>query len=118
MRSPVAQGTETERGQASVELVGSLPVALLVIAIAWQLVLSGHAAWSVANASRVAARAAAVDRDPKAAARSALPSYLERGLRVARNGNRVRVRVHVPFLVGRVQTPLTLGATAAMEHQR
>lgn len=118
MQSPKAHGTDTERGQASVELLGSLPAALLAIAVAWQLVLSGHACWSVSNAARVAARAAAVNRDPKAAARSALPSYLEHGLRVKREGDSVSVRVHVPLLMGSIKTPLTLGASAAMKHQR
>jgi len=118
MRSLKAPGTDTERGQASVELLGSLPAALLAVAVAWELVLAGHACWSVANAARVAARSAAVGRDARAGARSALPSYLERKLSVTRNGDRVRVRVRVPLLVGSIDTPLTVGATASMEHQR
>ena len=73
-----------ERGQASVELVAIVPFVLLVGAVVWQLALAGHAAWAGANAARVAARAEAVGRDGERAARSALPSYLERGLTVDR----------------------------------
>ena len=73
-----------ERGQASVELVAAVPFVLLVGLVAWQLVLAGHALSLCANAARVAARAEAVGRDPRAAARSALPRGMEPGLEVVR----------------------------------
>jgi hypothetical protein len=89
-----------DSGQASVELVAALPVVLLLGAIAWQLALVGHAAWLTANAARVAARAQAVGRDTEAAARSALPRSLERGLEVEeRGGDGVRVRVAIPLIL-------------------
>ena len=59
-----AQRTESERGQASVELLGVLPALLLVVLVAWQFALAGHAAWLAGNAARVAARAGAVGADP------------------------------------------------------
>ena len=90
-----------ERGQASVELVATLPFVLLAVAIAWQLALTGHAAWVTAQAARAAARADVVGRSPERAARGTLPRRLERGLRVERRGRSVRVRVRVPLLVGR-----------------
>jgi hypothetical protein len=88
-----------QRGQASVELVAALPVALLAGLAAWQLALLGHAAWLAAHAARAAARADAVGRSPEGAARSVLPHSLERGLVVKRSGRRVRVRVRVPLLL-------------------
>ena len=109
---------ERERGQASVELIGALPAALLVVAIGWQLLLAGQATWLAANAARVAARAQAVGRDPEDAARSSLPSYLERHLEVAGDGHRVRVRLRVPLVVKAVDSPLRVAATAALERQR
>jgi hypothetical protein len=91
----------SERGQASVELVGALPLVLLAAAVAWQLVLAGQALWLCAQAARVAARAEAVGRDPSAAARSALPKRLERGLVVRhRRGGGVEVRLRVPLVLG------------------
>ena len=120
MRTPGAQGTDAERGQASVELLAVLPAALLLAALGWQLLLTGQAAWLAGNAARVAARAQAVDGDPEAAARSALPSYLERGLEVGAerpNANAVRVRLRVPLLVRRWRSPIVFTATAAMERQ-
>jgi hypothetical protein len=94
------QSRASERGQASVELIATLPAVLLVGLVLWQLALAGHAAWACANAARVAARAAAVERDAEEAARSALPRALERGLRVRRRDDGlVEVRVRVPLVV-------------------
>ena len=103
----------TERGQASVEMLGVLPAVMLVGLLLWQLAVAGQAAWLCANAARVAARAEAVGRDGQAAARSALPEGLERGLRVDRaSGGRVRVRVAVPLLLHRWRSPVAVAATA------
>jgi hypothetical protein len=108
-------GSDRELGQASVELLATLPAVLLVAALVWQLALAGQTAWLCANAARAAARAAAVGRDAAAAARSALPRSLERGLRVSdAEGGAVRVRLHVPLLVRAWQSPLTVAATARL----
>jgi hypothetical protein len=110
-----ARGREPERGQASVEFLGVLPAALLVALAGWQLALAGQAVWLAGNAARVAARAQAVGNDPRTAARSALPSYLRRGLVVRDDDGRVSVRVAVPLLLRRWRAPLRIGATAALE---
>jgi hypothetical protein len=106
------RGFDREGGQASVELLGTLPAVLLVAALVWQLALAGQAAWLCANAARAAARAEAVGRSARAAARSALPGSLERGMRVDRRGGAVRVRLYVPLLLRAWQSPVTVGATA------
>ncbi len=101
-----------EGGQASVEAVAVLPAVLLVAAIVWQLALMGHAAWTCANAARVAARAEVVGRDAESAARSALPRQLESGLEVRGSGpGRIRVSVRVPLVIGGSHLPLRVGAT-------
>jgi pilus assembly protein CpaE len=103
-----------ERGQASVELVGVLPFALLAALVAWQLVLAGHTLWMSGHAARVAARAAAVGNDPSRAARSALPKALEHGLQVdRRSGGGVRVRLRVPLLVRRWRAPVVVSASSS-----
>ena len=105
----------SERGQASVELLAAVPFVLLVGALCWQLALTGHAAWVAAHAARAAARAEVVGHDPGAAARSALPVALERGLEVERpREGGVRVRVHVPLLLHRWRGPITVGATSSL----
>jgi pilus assembly protein CpaE len=112
---PSPRALRSELGQASVELVAVAPFVVLAALVAWQIALVGQTAWLCANAARVAARAQAVGRDAGAAARSALPGTLERGLKVSRAaGGAVRVQVRIPLLVRRWQTPLTVGASAGL----
>lgn len=102
-------------GQASVELLGVVPAVLLIALLVWQLALAGWSAWLCAGAARAAARAVAVGRDGRAAARSALPVELRQGLRVDRpGGGRVRVRLQVPLLVRGWASPVTIGASARL----
>ena len=104
-----------ELGQASVELVATVPLVLLCAAIAWQLALAGQTAWLCANAARVAARAEVVGRDATAAARSALPAPLRRDLKVTRTAaGAVRVRLRMPCLLRRWATPIPGPAAAGL----
>ena len=103
-----------ERGQASVELIGVLPCVLLAGLAAWQLAVAGHTLWLTSQAARVAARAHAVGRDAKAAARSALPRSLESGLRVRRRGEGgVRVEVRVPLVLRGGSSPVAVSASSS-----
>lgn len=115
MDPPLLTGRPRERGQASVELLGTLPALLLVAAVVWELALTGQSAWLCANAARAGARAALVGRDARTAARSALPSSLRTGLRVEkRPDGAVRVRLRVPLLARRWRGPVWIGATARL----
>ncbi|HEX5622403.1 MAG TPA: TadE/TadG family type IV pilus assembly protein [Solirubrobacteraceae bacterium] len=88
-------------GQASVEFIAVLPLVAVVLAALWQLALVGYAEWGASAAARAAARAAAVGRDPGAAARSHLAEALRPGLHVdPRAGGDVRVAVRIPTLPG------------------
>jgi len=109
------ESMRSQRGQASVELVAALPFVLLVGAVVWQLALAGHALWLTGHAARAAARADVVGRDVGAAARSALPAGLERGLEVERlpEGG-VRVRVQMPLLLHRWPGPVAVAATSSL----
>jgi hypothetical protein len=91
----------SERGQATVELVGVLPLVVVLGFAVWQAAVAGQALWMAGAAARAAARAAAVGTDPEAAARAVLPPRLEDGLRVrARDDGAVRVTVRIPAVVG------------------
>ena len=97
------------------ELLCVLPAVLLAGLACWQIVLAGHTAWLAGNAARVAARADAVGRDPEAAARSALPRNLRRGLVIRGGGDgRVDVRVRVPMVLEGAASPLQVQASAAL----
>jgi hypothetical protein len=89
-----------QSGQASVELIAVLPLAAAVLALAWQAVLAGHAAWAATAAARAAARAAALAGDPATVARARLGAALARGARVDDDGaGRVTVSVLVPAVL-------------------
>jgi hypothetical protein len=112
-------GVNGERGQASVELVAVLPCILLAAAVVWQLVLVGHTAWLTAQAARAGARADAVGRDAEAAARSALPRSLKRGLEVdSRPAGGVRVSVRIPLLLDVWEAPVRVSAVSALGASR
>jgi pilus assembly protein CpaE len=107
----------SQSGQASVEMVAVVPFVLLVGLVLWQLVLAGHTLWMAGNAARVAARAEAVGSDAERAARTALPDALERGMQVSEAGSSagVEVRLQVPFVLPRWQTPIPVAASANLE---
>jgi hypothetical protein len=91
----------THDGQAAVELVSLLPLAVLLLLLAWQAALAGHAAWAAGAAARAGARAAATGADVGAAARGRVPDGLERGLAVHDEGDgTVEVGVRIPTLPG------------------
>src|SRR5919197_6379582 len=85
-------------GQASVELVATLPALIVVALLVAQLGIAGWALWSAANAARAGARAAYVGGSAGAAARSALPGPLREGAKVRSAGNN-GVSVRAPGLV-------------------
>jgi hypothetical protein len=78
-------------------MVSLLPLVLVLLALAWQAVIAGHAVWSADAAARAAARAAATGGDAGAAARARLDDDLEPGLGVRDKGDgTVEVAVRVP----------------------
>ena len=88
-----------ERGTASIELVAAVPFLLLALAVAAQIALAGQALWSASVAARAGARAALVGKDPKAAARQALPGLMRDGATVSEDDGAVSVKVPVPTLL-------------------
>ncbi|MGH2988887.1 MAG: TadE/TadG family type IV pilus assembly protein [Solirubrobacterales bacterium] len=106
-------GWRAQRGQASAELVAVIPALLLAVLVAAQLAVIGWALWSAGSAARAGARAAHVGGDAEAAARSALPTHLRRGVRVS-DEEEVGVRVRVPALVPGVPR-IPLEASAALD---
>ena len=104
-------------GQASVEFVAMLPLAVLVAGGLWQAVVAGQAVWASAGAARAAARAEAIGADAAASARATLPTSLRRGLEVdtGRSGVRVDLSIPLVFTSGHLAT---VSARAALPPQR
>lgn len=88
----------SERGSVSLELVGALPVVLLTVLVAAQIVVAGAALWSAGVAARAGARAVLTGKEPRGAAERSLPGVLQGRLKVSQEDG-VRVGVRVPGLI-------------------
>jgi hypothetical protein len=75
--SSLAAHRRPERGSASVELVGLLPLVLLVLLAAAQVMTYALSAHAASQAARDAARAYSLDQSPGAAARASLPGGVQ-----------------------------------------
>ncbi len=85
-----------ELGQASLELVATVPAMVLGAVIALQLAVTGYTLHLADGAAEAAALAAAAGTDPKAAAASALPGWATGRFDVTIHGERVEVAVRPP----------------------
>ena len=99
-----------EDGQAAAELVVIVPLLIAMLAAVAQLAVTGYALWSAGDAARAGARAAEVGGDAEAAARSALPGWLERGAEVDGAGP-VEVTVEPPAVLPGVPAIAVSAAT-------
>lgn len=77
MTTPTPRRARRDRGVASLELVGLLPLVALVVSMILQLVASAYTADAAESAARAAARAYSLGQDPTAAARHSLPSGIQ-----------------------------------------
>ncbi|MBW1602785.1 pilus assembly protein [Streptomyces sp. JJ66] len=107
-----------ERGQATVEFLGMLPLILLTLALLWQFVLVGYTFTLAGNAADQAARAGAVGADCAGAASADLPGAWASGASVAcgESGGLVHadVTLRVPVLFpGAVGFPFDVTGNAA-----
>jgi hypothetical protein len=99
-----------ERGQASIELVATIPLVLVVTLMVAQLAVAGYALWSAGAAARAGARADYVGGDGEAAARRALPPPL-RSRASINDADGISVRVKAPGLLpGIPPVPVTAKA--------
>jgi hypothetical protein len=104
----------SERGQASVEVLGALPALLLVGLVLFQLLAVGYAAALAGNAAEAGALALAADGGAEEAARAALPDWSRAGMRVSARGGRVEVRLRPPSPLQAISRRLEVRADAAI----
>jgi hypothetical protein len=103
-----------ERGQATVELLSTLPLLIIAALLVWQMLLVGIVMTSASNAARTGSRAASLSGDGEQAARNALRPAFRHGSQITVNGTSVRVRVAMPLIVPGVSLPVHLSSTATM----
>ena len=104
-----------ERGQASVELLATFPLVLLIALSLTQLLAVGYASVLAGNAAEAGALALAGGGDARAAARAALPGWSRARGRVAVKGGEVTVRLGPPTLLRALSRRLEVSADAAVE---
>ena len=110
-----------EAGQASVELVGVLPLLVGVGLGTMQLLAAGAAEEAADGAAEAGAVALLQDADPRDAARAALPAWSRDGATIEIAGRRVRVRVRprgpVPALARRLEATASADAGPSPEER-
>jgi hypothetical protein len=99
-------------GQATVELVGMLPLAALVALAAGQLLAAGAARELAGNAAGAGAAALVQGLDPRQAARDAVPGWSHRRVEVRVDGRRVRVRMRPVAVIPGLDDRLAVTAIA------
>ena len=104
-----------ERGQASVELLGSVPAVLLVGLFVLQLLAVGYSSVLAGTAAEAGALALAAGADPEAGVREALPGWSRAHARVSVRRGEVRVRLRPPSPMRAVARRLEVHAEAAVE---
>jgi hypothetical protein len=104
-----------ERGQATLEFLGLLPLVLLVALGAGQLLAVGYSSVLAGNAAEAAALAVAGGGDPRAAARDALPGWTRAGARLSVHAGHVRLDLRPPTLLRALADELEVSATASVE---
>jgi hypothetical protein len=108
----------SESGQASVELLGSLPALLVLGLVAFQLLALGYSAVLAGNAAEAGGLALAGGADPADAARSAVPGWSRARMRVEVEGDVVRVRMRPPSPLEAVARELEVSAVADLGGSR
>ncbi len=99
-------------GQASVELVGVLPLVVLLALGLGQLLAAGAARELAGNAAEAGAAALLQRRDPAYAARDALPGWSSARTSVRVEGRVVRVALRPPGLLPGLAAALEAHAAA------
>src|SRR3954454_23440416 len=103
------------RGQASVELLGAVPVVLLLGLVLLHLLAIGYSAVLAGNSAEAAALAVAGGGEAVDAARAAVPGWSRADMRVAVRDARVEVRMRPPTALDAVSKKLEVHADAAVQ---
>jgi hypothetical protein len=104
-----------QRGQASVELLGALPVVLMVGLAVFQLLAVGYAKVQAGSAAEAAALALVAGGDPRAAARESLPGWSRANAHVSHHDGHVRVSLRPPSPLAALARRLEVEAEATVE---
>jgi hypothetical protein len=103
-----------EGGQATLELLGLLPVLLVMALAGAQLLAVGYSSVLAGNAAEAGALALAGGADPRAGVRAALPGWSRAHAHVSASGGEVSVRLRPPTLLHALAERLEVSASAGV----
>jgi hypothetical protein len=103
-----------QRGQASIELLGSLPAVLALCLVLFQVGAVGYASVLAGNAAEAGAMAMAAGADVAAGAHESLPGWSRTHARVSSGHGRVEVQLQPPSLLRLLSRKLEVTAEAAV----
>lgn len=101
-----------DAGQATVELVGAIPLLLVAGSVALQLLLAGYALTVADGAAEAGALALAAGRPAKRAAEDSLPAWAKDDAEVSLRGGEVTVRLVPPSLLAAVADRLAVTSSS------
>ena len=104
----------SQRGQATIELIGGLPALLITALVVMQLLLVGYTAVLAGDAAEAGALAIVGGGGPASAARAAVPGWARGGMDVAAGRGAVRVSMRPPSVIPRLGRMLRVRAAAAV----
>jgi hypothetical protein len=102
-----------QRGQASIELVATLPALLLAALVALQLLVAGYAMTLADGAAEAGALALASGGSAAEAAREAVPGWAEDNIAVNVRGGTVTVRLLPPSPLHSLADRLAVSSSAS-----
>lgn len=111
-------GGAGERGQATIEVIASIPALLLAGGVALQLLLAGYSLTLADGAAEAATLAVVAGGEAEPAARAALPGWAREDVSVEEEGGRVTVHLQPPSPFGIVSRGLEVSSTAAVREPR
>jgi hypothetical protein len=103
----------SERGQASIELLGVLPLLMVLILAAAEVLAAGGARSAASSAAEAGAMAVLQGGEPAAVARAAAPRWSHARLTVHISRRRVTVRATPPALLPWLPALLSSTTTAS-----
>ena len=104
----------SERGQAAIEVVGTLPALLLLAVVLLQLLAAGYSAVLAAQGAEAGALALATGREPRSAVRAALPGWTRSRASVVVGRGAVAVALRPPGLLPGAARVLEVRSRAAV----
>jgi len=102
----------SQRGQASIEFLASVPAMVLALMIAIQLAITGYTLHLADGAAESGALAIAAGTDPEAAVLAAMPGWAQDRVAVNVSAGQVDVAVRPPAPVAAVSRALEVSASA------